>query len=892
MKSRARIDALNSSLEGRYHIERELGEGGMANVYLARDEKHRRDVALKVLKPDLAAVVGVERFLAEIETTAKLQHPHILPLHDSGEADGLLFYVMPYVEGESLRDRLDREHQLPVDEAVRIAADLAEALDYAHRKGVIHRDIKPANVMLLQGRAVITDFGIARAVRLGGTNRLTETGLALGTPHYMSPEQATGDLDVGPAADIYGLGCVLYEMLMGEPPFSGSSPQAILGRIITTSPTPITELRKTVPPNVEAAVRKALEKVPADRFATASELGAALHDAAFRHGAVQTSESTAGASRWRRATIGAGTLAVALACTTAWALTRSPPPAAVQRFPLALAPDARSLGLLPDGSGAVFSTEGQLQLRRWASAATTPIAGATGVAFAHTSSVSPSGEEVAFVADGALRVAPLSGGTVRELARPVYCCARWAKDGFIYYSDGLREVWRVPGSGGEPEEVLARDWNREAALLHYAPYPDKDVALYTVMPYGDMVVEARRLSTGERAELAPGVRPRLTASGHIVFASVDGQLLAAGFDADALELTSPPVPLVDDVLVINDLAAYDLTESGSLIYNTGSPGPGSHEFVWLTREGDAVPVDSGESFVPNTPGGQILGWSVSPEGDRLAFQRIVDGNVDIWLKELPDGPVSRLTYHEAEDAMPSWTPDGSSVTFISQRKPDGGVRDDFLMSLWSRRADGTGEPRLLVRQEDLGGSGIWQHSWSPDGSSVVMRTTGAVRGLMVGRVGPDGVAIDSLLVTPFTELAPAISPDGRWLAYESDESGRPDIYVRPFPEVGTRRWTVGAGNTPIWSRDGPELYFVDFEGRELRAARYSVSDSDFRVESIGTLFRIPPEILIQSRGQGRMLDVAGDGRFLMLREVPASAAPGNIVLVRNWLSELDSRVGR
>ncbi len=224
---------LNAALEGRYRIGHELGKGGMATVYLADDLKHERKVALKVLKPELAAVVGADRFLAEIKTTANLQHPHILPLFDSGEADGLLFYVMPYVGGESLRDRLDREHQLPVDDAVRISTHLAEALDYAHRQGVIHRDIKPANVLLQDGKPVISDFGIALAVDAAGGGRLTETGLSLGTPHYMSPEQATGDTQVGPATDTYALGCVLYEMLVGEPPHTGSTPQAILGKIIT-----------------------------------------------------------------------------------------------------------------------------------------------------------------------------------------------------------------------------------------------------------------------------------------------------------------------------------------------------------------------------------------------------------------------------------------------------------------------------------------------------------------------------------------------------------------------------------------------------------------------------------------------------------------------------------
>ena len=275
------IQRLNVALEGRYRVARELGAGGMATVYLAEDLKHERKVALKVLKPELAAVVGADRFLAEIKTTANLQHPHILPLFDSGEADGFLFYAMPYVEGESLRERIDREHQLPVDDAVRIATNLAEAMDYAHRQGVIHRDIKPANVLLQDGKPVISDFGIALAVDAAGGGRLTETGLSLGTPHYMSPEQATGDLNVGPPADIWALGCVLYEMLAGEPPYVGSTRQAIVGRIVTGDPDPVTKHRKSVPPNVEAVLLKALEKVPADRFHGGAEFAAALSNPSF-----------------------------------------------------------------------------------------------------------------------------------------------------------------------------------------------------------------------------------------------------------------------------------------------------------------------------------------------------------------------------------------------------------------------------------------------------------------------------------------------------------------------------------------------------------------------------------------------------------------------------------
>jgi serine/threonine protein kinase len=270
-------ERLAIALADRYRIERELGAGGMATVYLAQDLKHDRHVALKVLKPELAAVIGASRFLVEIKTTANLQHPHILSLHDSGEVDGSVFYVMPYVDGESLRDRLNREKQLPIGDAVRIAGEAADALGYAHKQGVIHRDIKPENILLHGGHALVADFGIALAASKTAGNRMTETGMSLGTPTYMSPEQAMGERTVDARTDVYALGCVLYEMLTGEPPFTGPTAQSIVAKVLTDEPRPASELRRTVPPNVEGAIRTALEKLPADRFATMAEFAAALH---------------------------------------------------------------------------------------------------------------------------------------------------------------------------------------------------------------------------------------------------------------------------------------------------------------------------------------------------------------------------------------------------------------------------------------------------------------------------------------------------------------------------------------------------------------------------------------------------------------------------------------
>jgi len=294
---------LEQAVRGRYRLERELGRGGMAVVYLAEDLRHRRRVALKVLKPELAQALGAERFLREIQTAAQLTHPHILPLHDSGEAAGLLYYVMPYVDGESLRERLNRERQLPVADAVRIATEVADALAYAHSRGVVHRDIKPENILLQAGHALVSDFGIARAVGEAGGDRLTEPGLAVGTPAYMSPEQASGDQVIDGRSDIYSLACVVYEMLAGEPPFAGPSAQAILARRLLDSPRSITATRRSVPLHVDAAVRRALSPTPADRFATGTEFAAAL--------ARGERSDAGGGGRWARWIGGSAVAAVA-----------------------------------------------------------------------------------------------------------------------------------------------------------------------------------------------------------------------------------------------------------------------------------------------------------------------------------------------------------------------------------------------------------------------------------------------------------------------------------------------------------------------------------------------------------------------------------------------------
>jgi serine/threonine protein kinase len=314
---------LTSALADRYRVERQLGRGGMATVYLARDLKHERPVALKVLRAELSAILGGERFLREIRLTAALQHPHILPLLDSGEAGGFLYYVLPFVRGESLRDRLNREKQLGLDKALTITKQVASALDYAHHQGVVHRDIKPENILIQEGEAMLADFGIALAVKEAGGSRLTETGLSLGTPQYMSPEQATGDRQLDARSDVYSLAAVLYEMLAGEPPVTGPNAQAMIAKLITERPTRLRVVRETVPESVDAAVAKALAKTPADRFPSAGEFASALQ------AGVAAARPEA---RWhgRQVWIGAGAAAVVgLLAFGAWRLTRGGSPVLV-----------------------------------------------------------------------------------------------------------------------------------------------------------------------------------------------------------------------------------------------------------------------------------------------------------------------------------------------------------------------------------------------------------------------------------------------------------------------------------------------------------------------------------------------------------------------------------
>ena len=852
----------------------------MATVYLADDLKHRRHVAIKVLSDEAAAAIGAARFLAEIGTTASLQHPHILPLFDSGEVDDLLFFVMPFVEGGTLEQRLERQRQLSVDEAVRIASSVAQALDYAHRRGVVHRDIKPANILIHDGQPVIADFGIALAASASGSERLTATGLSLGTPLYMSPEQATGERGVGAATDIYALGCVLYEMLVGEPPHTGSSAQAILAKIITAEPVSATAHRKTVPANVDAAIRTALEKLPADRFATAADFAKALELPSYRD-ETAARERHASPRSWKRASIALAAAALLLTLTNVWSLASRPRSTSgtVARFDITPADSQRfgaggivDVAISPDATWIVYAGgppggARKLWRRQLADLHATPLLGTEG---GSAPAISKDGRSIAYMANGGIRTISLSGGApVTVVAAGTW--PAWGPDGALYFTrDTLG--FRVPAGGGEPV-VFAKPVNN-VLPRNLDVLPEGNGVLLTafVGTPAQARIAVADLSTGEVKELVTGTTARYSPTGHLIYTTVDGTLFAAPFDARKLQVVGPPVAVAQGFAVDRFASSqFAISPSGTLVHGTGE---GSlSELVWVTRTGQAESVDP--EWI-----GEFGSPALSPDGKQVAVAIQGQQSMDIWLKQLDRGPSTKLTLDGGRNDYPAWTPDGGAVSFASDRKSKS-------FDLWTKRANGSSEPVLELDEPWA----LAESMWSPDGSSFIFRSSSNVRGAGdIGlRRGPSGTKPTPLLDSRFTELAPAISPNGRWLAYSTNETGRREIFVVPFPNTKDARWpvSVAGGAEPVWSRDGRELFYRDRNGRMV-AVRVETGAA-FSVGAATPLFA---DTTFQRADVHRQYDVTPDGkRFIMVRP-KNSGHQSRLILVQNFSEELKRLVAK
>jgi serine/threonine-protein kinase len=856
------IAALTAALADRYRIERELGAGGMATVYLAQDLKHDRQVAIKVLRPELAAVIGADRFLAEIKTTAHLQHPHILPLFDSGVAEGFLYYVMPVVEGESLRDRLEREKQLPIPDAVRIAIEVAGALDYAHRHGVIHRDIKPENILLHDGRALVGDFGIALAASKAGSTRMTETGMSLGTPQYMSPEQAMGEREITARSDVYALGCVVYEMLCGEPPFGGPTAQAIVAKVLTEEPPRLLPRRHTIPPNVEAAVLIALEKLPADRFATPAEFATALQDG-------QTTSRHDGRTVARRATVPPSRR------LAAW-------------FPWLVGPLLLMLGWWAGTSryrAALPPIEGFGR--------STKVTWEPGLEI--SPALSPDGKYVAYAAGNPAttrifvrqvtggRPIPLTSGQDETQSEPT-----WSPDGARVLYRTRTGIFSAPATGGTPHTEFLSRHGSEIGSAAWAPDGVRIAftmgdSLFITTP-GTAPTILARLSGPDECRWSPRAtfvactlgNPGATTAG-VTFGNISSSRIVVirvadgttHIVSDTLTSNSSPAWSSDErwvyyVSTVNgarDVYAIRLATDGGalgrprrlttglgaqtisvapdgrrLAYNAMTattniaslPGPRpltrgqqnvdlfrySRDGRWILYASDISGIN--ELYRMQATGGeaeQLTSGStadnfapdLSPDGKEIAFHSLRTGTRDIFVLPLDGGPIQQVTFTAAQEMIPRWSPDGRALIYATFSTQGG------IWTVGRDSAGGWSAPR------QLSATGAFP-DWSPDGRTIVFgASVFGTGGLLV--MPSSGGPARQILATGGeirTVEFPKFSEDGRTIDFKShDREGHINFWSVPlsggFPRRLARIDDVLSASAPYWDMWRGRIAYVRSE---------------------------------------------------------------------------------
>ena len=876
------IDRLSIAIADRYRITREIGVGGMATVHLAHDVRHERDVAIKVLLPDLAAALGAERFLAEIRTTAKLQHPHVLPLLDSGAADGFLYYVMPLVTGESLRQRLARERQLPIDDAVRIAREVAGALDYAHRQGVVHRDIKPENILLHDGSALVADFGIALAVQTAAGARMTQTGLSLGTPQYMSPEQAMGERAIDARSDIYSLAAVTYEMLTGEPPFTGATVQAVVAKVMSAEPEAITMTRRNVPPAVSAAVHRGLEKLPADRHGTAAEFATGLAST----GSTSTT-SMKGVSRETgiaRRAFPWLTTAVLAASTFAAGRSLAVPDETSAHGPIVAT-------LLPDegeewsGSGVHFALsadgrhvamiarrdrDSEMIIRSLDSLGSRVIGDTKGAFYPFWS---PDGKTVGFFDDNQLRTVDLATGAVRShcpAARPGG--ASWGADNVILYVPergvGLHR-FTVPNGTCEklpiaaPPEALDGRPRFLPDGRHFVTSTDLAAWLGTVG--GDSLTKLADLQRMRAVVAGPDYllfRPR---------GSPSGNLFAQRIDVKNRVMTGEPVRILEDVSTPGGNTALAASHNGVLVGRINNRGGGGGRVFGR--------FDSDGTFRDTVTGslGRVFGTHrLSRDGKRLAL-----GGWEIAVLEIarhattvvsnpPDGrPVQ----------YPVWSPGDTVIAYAigdSGRIRIDGVHlrtsavtplvTDLALGRSAELTDWSADGRYLVFEYGAGGGSQWSEAWVHDFVEGKSR-----------RAFEQAAHIE----------APRLAPHGGLIAYQVGFEN-PMIHVRLFPGPGAAiRVSPETGVEPRWSADGTELFWYD-DSRGVMAVRINRDASSISTPRVALSLAVLRSIAPTFAGT-LMYDPTPDGQAFygsMTRPRPV-----NLTVIVDWWKLLERGTG-
>jgi len=874
---------------GPYEIVAPLGAGGMGEVYRARDTRLDRTVAVKVLASHMASSAELrQRLEREARAISSLNHPNICTLYDVGQQDGIDFLVMEYLEGETLAKRLEKG-QLPLDQALRFATEMADALDKAHRQGVIHRDLKPGNVMLTRTGTKLLDFGLAKAVSpalgdvgatVSRTSPLTVQGTIVGTFQYMSPEQLEGK-EADARSDIFVFGAVLHEMITGQKAFEGRSHASLISAVMEREPPPISSLQPMAPPALERLIRVCLAKDPEQRWQTAHDLTLQLEGITLGSQAGAPAQVPVRKSRERLAWIAAAVcLLAALAAGTAY-FRRPAPQTRGIRFTIP-APEkttfGQSLAVSPDGSMLAFvaSSEGRTQLwiRRLSSLEAQPLPGTQGATFPFWS---PDSRSVAFFAESKLKTININGGLTQTV-----CAAgdarggTWSRDDVIVFTNDFGSpLSRVSAQGGQPAPVSQLDGSRQENSHRFPHFlPDGRHFLYLARSNTNRndAVYAGTLDSTERKLLfagdssvgyAPGPSP---GAGHLLFVR-EGTLMAQPFDASRLQLSGEPVVVAPKVGRQGadgptGYAPFSISQNGVLVYGRVVQTP--MELVWYDRSGKRT----GES----SPAGSYSDPGLSADGKKVVFARVDKSSNDLWVWDHSRGLFSRLTFHPAEETWAVWSPDGSRIVFSSNRSG--------LFDLYQKAASGAGEEEVFL-QDPLG---KWPNDWSRDGRWILFETQ-------------DPKTKEDLWVLPtFGERKPQpfvqtesyethgrFSPDGRWVAYASDESGGPEIYVRPFPSApGKWQVSVAGGSEPAWRGDGKELYYVADE--KLMAVAVS---SDGGSPGFG-----PPRLLFPARAPSVVFgfsrnryQVTKDGqRFLVMTPVEAQeTAPLTVVV--NWTAE-------
>jgi eukaryotic-like serine/threonine-protein kinase len=861
-----------------YEIVEPIGKGGMGEVYLARDKKLERDVAIKVLPEEFSRdAERLARFKREAKVLASLNHPNIAAIHGIEESGPTHFLVLELVPGDTLQSRLSRG-RLAVGEALTLATQVAAALAEAHDKGIVHRDLKPGNVMLTEdGQVKVLDFGLARAFAEDPpesdsslsptlTRDATQTGVILGTAAYMSPEQARGR-ELDKRSDVFSFGAVLFEMLSGTRAFHGEDVSDILASVIKLEPN-WSALPDGLDPHIGEILRRCLEKDRKKRRRDVGDVGMEIEEALAR-----PADRSAPVPRSSKPAVWGGAVGLLAGIAAAWILMPSSPAPPVTRFTIpsegVSIRSRHALAVSPDGRILAFTRNGQLHLRNLDRLETTALPGTDG---ARSLAFSPDGQWIAFesLESGGLQKSPVSGGTPVSLtATTRQHGVSWVDD-TIYFAEwvsGPGRIVRMSSNGGETEVLVEPKENER--LYFPRLLPDGRTLLFTVARSGSskFTVETQSLATKDRRVLVDGGSDaHYLASGHLVY-RVGSTLQAARFDVDTLEVKGPAATVVEGVMPVvgggdRGGAQYAVSDSGTLFYLAGEAQ--NQRLAWVDRKGKSEPL----AFPLALYGGATL----SPDERMLA----VELDRDIWIYDIFRGSTRRLTFTE-DNGFPLWTPDGQYVLFASNRR---GVDQIFR-----RRSDGSGEAEPLTTGE------LRRHpdSVSPDGSSVVFHEHHPDHGTDIWTLDLDANHESRLFLrTPFDEQLGTVSPDGRWLAYVSNESGGNEVYVTPFPAGGSKTpistgssgdviWS-GVGS-PVWSADGKDLFYRD--GNRLMAVSVELGDT-IRVGVPTFLFESP----FTSPVTTNAFDVTADGeRFLVMAANETAAVELHVVL--NWYSELE-----